>query len=156
MYTLLCLQAAAVWARRGQADLLEVLAEIQSVLTDEATTASTSAYSRPEQADHADDKASVAAANAAKVEQVRMDLERVLGADRFLEAYRFLRSAQEAEAAQEAADSAADCTDGDGDAGDDDSEGRTQAGLERVLGPHLPQARQLQKLLMLEDAVFGY
>lgn len=82
-------------------------------------------------------RAAAAAANALKVEQLRIDLERELGAEVFVAAYRCLRDMQDRADDGEG--------DGEGDAGGD---------LERLLGRKLHLARLLHKLVMLEDTVF--
>ncbi|KAG2502134.1 hypothetical protein HYH03_000622 [Edaphochlamys debaryana] len=89
--------------------------------------------------------AAAAAANALKVEQLRIELERQLGPDTLLAAYRCLR---------ELRDRADDGGDGEGE-GDSAGTAATQRELERVLGSKLHLARVVHKLLTLEDAVFS-
>ncbi|KXZ45774.1 hypothetical protein GPECTOR_50g567 [Gonium pectorale] len=92
--------------------------------------------------------ADAAAANALRVEQLRIDLEKQLGATAFVAAYRCLRDMQERADAQDA-----DAEDGAGAAAA--GAGSTQLQLEAIMGPQLHLARQVHKLITLEDAVFS-
>ncbi|EFJ53307.1 NimA-related protein kinase 3 [Volvox carteri f. nagariensis] len=95
--------------------------------------------------------AAAAAANALKVEELRIELERQLGGQAFLAAYRCLREMQDR----------ADDGDGDGVSSGGGPGGgggggpSTQSDLERILGRKLHLARLVHKLITLEDSVFS-
>ncbi|GLC55209.1 hypothetical protein PLESTB_000959900 [Pleodorina starrii] len=153
--------------QQATAGVLEVLAQIHTVLEEEQHdeppeagdddgAASAAAAGRPPPPPRGG--AAAAAANALKVEELRIDLERQLGAEAFLAAYRCLRDMQER---ADAADGDADGGAGGGGGGATSGGGAgaggfsTQSDLERILGPKLHLARQVHKLITLEEAVFS-
>nr|AAQ64684.1 NIMA-related kinase 3 [Chlamydomonas reinhardtii] len=156
-------------AGQQAAGVLEVLAQIHTVLEgDDDEGGGGHASARPSSAATADEDeggtgrpggAAQAAANALKVEQLRIDLEGQLGGAAFLAAYRCLRDMQAAEEAD--GEGAPGSSTGGGSGGGAAAGGvgvgggGTQRELERILGPKLHLVRQVHKLITLEDAVFA-
>ncbi|KAG2435593.1 hypothetical protein HYH02_011885 [Chlamydomonas schloesseri] len=153
-------------AGQQAAGVLEVLAQIHTVLgvegDDDEGGGGGHASARPGSAATADEEeggtsrqsgAAQAAANALKVEQLRIDLETQLGGTAFLAAYRCLRDMQAAEEA-DGEGAAGSSTGGAGGSGGGGA-GGTQRELERILGNKLHLVRQVHKLITLEDAVFA-